>query len=115
MFYYYLLKYGQHVVPFISLRLGYAVCWLVGWACITYRFLWAPSFCGDRGTGCGCGESRALPFPCSALAQRLTGGEIPASHELRETGRGVNCRSAASHYRKLSRFPRNGWRAVLLA
>jgi len=43
------------------------------------------------------------------------GGEIPASHELRETGRGVNCRSAASHYRKLSRFPRNGWRAVLLA
>ncbi len=32
MFYYYLLKYGQHVVPFIPLRLGYAVCWMVGWA-----------------------------------------------------------------------------------
>lgn len=32
MFYYYLLKYGQHVVRFVPLRVGYAVCWLIGWA-----------------------------------------------------------------------------------
>jgi KDO2-lipid IV(A) lauroyltransferase len=32
MFYYYLLKYGQYVVRFVPLRVGYAVCWLIGWA-----------------------------------------------------------------------------------
>ena len=42
-------------------------------------------------------------------------GEIPASRELRETGCGGNFRSAASHYRKLSRFPRNGSCRLLLA
>lgn len=32
MFYYYLLKYGQHLVRFVPLRVGYALCWLIGWA-----------------------------------------------------------------------------------
>src|SRR5215211_5109368 len=32
MFYYYLLKYGHHLVRFLPLRVGYTFCTLLGWA-----------------------------------------------------------------------------------
>jgi hypothetical protein len=46
---------------------------------------------------------------------RICRGEIPGLRDLRDPGRGVNCRSATLHYRKFSRFPRNGSGEVMLA
>src|SRR5690349_21786416 len=31
MFYYYLLKYGYHLVRFLPLRVGYSLCTVLGW------------------------------------------------------------------------------------
>src|SRR5438876_775747 len=32
MLYYYVVKYCLHLVPLLPLRVGYALCWLLGWA-----------------------------------------------------------------------------------
>jgi len=49
-----------------------------------------------------------------SAASRIAGAKSP-DRAPRDPGCGVNFRSAASHYRKLLRFPRNGWRGFLLA
>jgi hypothetical protein len=58
----------------------------------------------------------AAPFPPPASVRcGFAGAKSPARATCANRGRGVNCHSATSHYRKLSRFPRNGSRELMLA